>query len=248
MVTAFPSDGGRPHDTPAAYAGAESGAGRSGHSLQEVDAVDASDWDARYAATDLVWSVEPNRFVAEIFTGLSPGAVLDVAAGEGRNAIWLAEQGWHVTASDYSAVAVERMRTLAVQRLGDGAGRLDAVVADATHAAPSPGGPGADDGYNAALFCYLQLPMPERAEAWRRGVEALRPGGRLVVVGHAGRNLGEGYGGPSSRDVLYDPDEVLDEVAALPVEVVDAAVRERPVTTAEGERVALDTVVVLRRR
>lgn len=210
--------------------------------------MDASDWDARYAATDLVWSVEPNRFVAEIFSDLSPGAVLDVAAGEGRNAIWLAEQGWHVTASDYSAVAVERMRTLATKRLGDDSGRLDAVVADATQAAPRTAGPDAADGYDVVLLCYLQLPLPERAEAWRRGVEALRPGGRLVVVGHAGRNLTEGHGGPSSRDVLYDPDEVLAEVAGLPVDVVDAGVRERPVPTDDGERVALDTVVVLRRR
>ncbi|RKT79331.1 methyltransferase family protein [Terracoccus luteus] len=210
--------------------------------------MDASDWDARYAATDLVWSVEPNRFVAEIFSDLSPGAVLDVAAGEGRNAIWLAEQDWHVMASDYSVVAVERMRTLATKRLGDDSGRLTAVVSDATQAAPRPAGPGATGEYDAVLFCYLQLPLPERAEAWRRGVEALRPGGRLVVVGHAGRNLTEGHGGPSSRDVLYDPDEVIAEVAGLPVDVVDAGVRDRPVPTADGERVALDIVVVLRRR
>lgn len=207
--------------------------------------MDASDWDTRYTATDLVWSVEPNRFVAEMFAALPAGTALDVGAGEGRNAIWLAEQGWDVTASDYSRVAVERMRTLAADRLRGSAGRLRAVVGDATEVAPaSPSG----DGYDAVLFSYLQLPLPERAEAWRRGVEALRPGGRLVVVGHAGRNLAQGYGGPSSRDVLYDPDEVLAEASELPVDVVEAGVRERPVTTADGERAALDTVVVMRRR
>ena len=72
--------------------------------------MDAKDWDERYAAADLVWSAEPNRFVAELISPLTPGTAVDIAAGEGRNAIWLAQQGWTVTATDYSSVAVERMR------------------------------------------------------------------------------------------------------------------------------------------
>ena len=72
--------------------------------------VDAKAWDERYAAHDLVWSVEPNRFVAEIIGPLTPGHAVDLAAGEGRNAIWMVEQGWTVVASDYSPVAVDRMR------------------------------------------------------------------------------------------------------------------------------------------
>ena len=60
--------------------------------------MDAKDWDERYAAHDLVWSVEPNRFVAEIIGPLAPGHALDLAAGEGRNAIWMVEQGWSVVA------------------------------------------------------------------------------------------------------------------------------------------------------
>jgi glutamate synthase domain-containing protein 3 len=79
-------------------------------------------------------------------------------------------------------------------------------------------------------------------------VEAVRPGGHVVVVGHAGRNLAEGWGGPSDRGVLYDPDEVVDASDGLPVEVEQATVRERPVETDDGVRVALDTVVVLRRQ
>ncbi|NUQ31699.1 MAG: class I SAM-dependent methyltransferase, partial [Dermatophilaceae bacterium] len=67
------------------------------------------------------------------------------------------------------------------------------------------------------------------------------------VVGHAGRTLAEGWGGPSDRAVLYDPDEVLDAAEGLPVSVEQSGIRERPVDTDEGERVALDTVVVVRR-
>lgn len=202
----------------------------------------ASDWDERYAAHDLVWSAEPNRFVAEIVGPMTPGHALDVAAGEGRNAIWMAQQGWTVVAADYSTVAVERMRSLAADRLGDDLARLTPLVADATQ--PAPGGPAA---YDLALLSYLQLPAPEWRQALREAVEAVRPGGRVVVVGHAGRNLAEGWGGPGDRSVLYDPDEVLERADGLPVTVEQSGIRERPVDTDEGERVALDTVVVLRR-
>lgn len=65
---------------------------------------------------------------------------------------------------------------------------------------------------------------------------------------HARRNLAEGYGGPQDPEVLHDPEHVLDAVGDLPVDVVSAGLRTRPVPTDEGERSALDTVVVLRRR
>ncbi|MGO4597589.1 class I SAM-dependent methyltransferase [Terrabacter sp. 2RAF25] len=204
--------------------------------------MDAKAWDERYAAHDLVWSVEPNRFVAEIVGPLTPGHGLDLAAGEGRNAIWMVEQGWSVVALDYSSVAVDRMRSLAADRLGADVGRLTPMVGDAT--LPAPGDPGS---YDLGLLSYLQLPADEWRGALRGAVTAVRPGGRVVVVGHAGRNLAEGWGGPSDRAVLYDPDEVLDAAEGLPVTVEQSGIRERPVETEEGERVALDTVVVLRR-
>ncbi|HKX66315.1 MAG TPA: class I SAM-dependent methyltransferase [Intrasporangium sp.] len=204
--------------------------------------MDAKDWDERYAATDLVWSAEPNRFVAELVSPLTPGTAIDIAAGEGRNAIWLAQQGWTVTATDYSSVAVDRMRARAQAVLGEDAGRVTPLVADATVAAP--GGPAA---YDLALFCYLQLPPAEWRAALRQGVEAVRPGGHVLAIGHSARNLTEGWGGPSAREVLYDPDEVVDAVDGLPVEAEHADIRVRPVETEDGPREALDTVVMLRR-
>lgn len=204
--------------------------------------MDARDWDERYAAHDLVWSAEPNQFVAELVGALPPGRAIDVAAGEGRNAIWMVEQGWTVTAADYSDVAIQRARALADKRLGDRASSLTTVVADAT--APLPGGPGA---YDLALFSYLQLPASMLRDALAAGIDAVRPGGHVVVVAHAGRNLEHGYGGPSDRAVLYDPEEVSTAVADQPVEVESSQIRVRRVETEQGAREALDTVVVLRR-
>ncbi|HET8987026.1 MAG TPA: class I SAM-dependent methyltransferase [Humibacillus sp.] len=206
--------------------------------------MDANAWNERYAASELVWSAEPNRFVAELIGPMEPGRAVDVAAGEGRNAIWLAERGWTVLATDYSEVAISRLRERAAAVLGDRADRLTALVADATLPVP-----GDSAGYDLVLFSYLQLPPEQMGRALRAGLDAVRPDGHLVVVGHAGRNLEHGWGGPSDRAVLYDPADVLAhldaEAAGAQVEV--AEIRVRPVDTDDGPREALDTVVVLHR-
>ena len=67
--------------------------------------MDQSQWDELYAGTELVWTAEANRFVVEELAGLTAGRALDLGTGEGRNAIWLAERGWQVTAVDFSAVS-----------------------------------------------------------------------------------------------------------------------------------------------
>ena len=92
--------------------------------------MDAAAWDERYAATELVWSAGPNQFVEQELADLPPGRALDLACGEGRNARWLAERGWQVTAMDFSPVAIEKGRRLAEQ-LPTTSGRIDWQVGDA---------------------------------------------------------------------------------------------------------------------
>jgi SAM-dependent methyltransferase len=205
--------------------------------------MDSEAWDERYGGTDLVWSATANTFVTEIVGPMTPGRALDVAAGEGRNAVWLAEQGWRVTAADFSPVAVERTRQVAHQRLGDRAEAVRAVVADATEPAPPEE---SGRGYDLVLFSYLQLPREPWGRALAQGVAATAPGGSVLVIAHARRNLEEGTGGPQDPAVLHDPEDVLASAADLPVEVVSARLRHRDVDGAD--RPALDTVVLFRRR
>jgi 2-polyprenyl-3-methyl-5-hydroxy-6-metoxy-1,4-benzoquinol methylase len=82
--------------------------------------MDARAWDERYAAAELVWSREPNQFVAAELGDLPPGSAVDLAAGEGRNAIWLASLGWSVTAVDFSRVALDKGARLAEDLALDG--------------------------------------------------------------------------------------------------------------------------------
>ncbi|MGA7690333.1 MAG: class I SAM-dependent methyltransferase [Jiangellales bacterium] len=181
--------------------------------------MDAEQWDERYAASDLVWSAEPNHFVVTLVDDLTPGTAIDVAAGEGRNALWLAEQGWAVTAVDFSSVAVERGR---VRPGGDG---VDWQVADITTYAP-------DDRFDLVLLCYLHLPRQLMRRVLNHAASWVAPDGHLVVIGHAVRNLNEGVGGPDDVDRLQDEELYAEAAANLVVERLEEVERDTPNGTA----------------
>lgn len=200
--------------------------------------MDAAAWDARYAASELVWSAGPNQFVASECADLSPGRVLDLAAGEGRNAIWLAGLGWSATATDFSAVALAKGRSL------PGGEAVAWVCADATRWASRP-------VHDLVVVAYLQLPPAERRAALRAGFASLAEGGTLLVVAHDSTNLADGTGGPQDPDVLYTAEDVLSDLSGEPVEVVRAerVTREvEPGHDGEPTRTAYDCLVRLRRR
>jgi SAM-dependent methyltransferase len=190
-------------------------------------AFSAADWDARYAVAELVWTAEPNRFVVEESAGLPPGRALDLACGEGRNAVWLTGRGWTVTGVDFSRVALDKAEALA----GEAGVRVGWVLADVVTWSP----PGT---YDLVLLAYLQLPRPQRQAVLATARSAVAPGGSLLVVAHDRRNLAEGVGGPQDPDVLWTPaDALLDGF-----EVLRAETAPRPVAAGT----ALDTVVHLR--
>ena len=100
--------------------------------------VDSRRWDERYAGAEFEWTTRPNRFVAAELAELPPGRALDLAAGEGRNSVWLAERGWRVTAVDFSQVGLAKGRELAAARSVDAA-RIEWIVADLCDYEPDPG-------------------------------------------------------------------------------------------------------------
>jgi SAM-dependent methyltransferase len=178
--------------------------------------MDARAWDERYAASELVWSATPNQFVAEELGDLPPGLALDVAAGEGRNALWLAENGWQVTAVDFSLVGLDKGRDLQARHPRGRDLHVDWVHADALTY---------DSGalrFDLVLVAYLQLVADERRTAVRRAFAALREGGTFFLVAHDATNLTEGTGGPSDPDVLFTAEEVLGDLDGERFEVLRA--------------------------
>jgi SAM-dependent methyltransferase len=188
----------------------------------------AAEWDERYAAKQQ-WSAGPNPLVAELLSGLPPGDAVDLAAGEGRHALWLAGRGWRVTAVDFSAAGLARGREQA------GADGVTWVTGDVlTWAA-------AEDSLDLVLVAYLHLPEAETVAVLTRAVGWLRPGGRLLVLGHDVANVTSGVGGPQEPAILHSVQRLAPVAALLDVDRLEQLPRQTP------DGVALDTLLWGRR-
>src|SRR5581483_10174363 len=179
------------------------------------------DWNARHGEAGLLFGAEPNRFLVAETAGLAPGRALDLACGAGRNAVWLAEQGWTVIGADFSEVAIENARGLAAERGVE----VDWLCADLREWRPPA------RAFDLVVLLYLQLPAGERTPIHERAAEAVAPGGTLLLVAHDLENLTGGSGGPKDPGVLLTADGVARDLRALEIERAEQV--RRPV---EGER------------
>ena len=192
-------------------------------------AMRAAEWDQRYAESQQ-WSTGPNALVAELLTDLRPGDAVDLAAGEGRHALWLAGKGWRVTAVDFSDVGLSRGRSQA------GAENVSWVTADVLEWDTAP------QSLDLVLVAYLQIPEADLTGLLTRAVGWLRPGGRLLVLGHDVENIEHGVGGPQEPSILLSVERLKPVAALLDVDRFEQVRRETPAGT------ALDTLLWGRRR
>jgi len=191
------------------------------------------DWDRRYAQPGSVWSARPNRFLVAEVGDLAPGRALDLACGEGQNAVWLAGLGWTVVGIDFSSVAIDKARARAAREDLD----VEFVCCDLVDYRPEA------RVSDLVVLLYLHLPSSERRVVLERAAGAVAPGGTLLVIGHDTLNMTEGVGGPSDPDIHFTPDDLVPELQGL--EIVKA---ERVLRDVEGEsRPAIDALVRARR-
>lgn len=161
---------------------------------------DAAFWDARYQESHRIWSGNPNAALVRETAGLAPGRALDLGSGEGGDAIWLAQQGWQVTATDISQVALDRA---AEQAAAAGvADRIDWQWHDLGASFPA----GSFDLVSAQFLHSRGDTMP-RERILRAAAAAVAPGGVLLIVGHSGTRHWEHNHHPEMQ--LPTPDEVL---------------------------------------
>ncbi len=186
----------------------------------------STEWDERYREADRLWSAEPNLFVADRLGPVDPGVGLDFASGEGRNAIWLAERGWSMTAVDFSEVATERGR--------ERSKGVDFVPADVMTWEPS-------QAFDLILIAYLHLVASDLEHVVLRAASWLEAGGEIFLIGHDRSNIERGHGGPQVPEILWQVDLLLEWLSDL--EVIEAQVVRRPLDV-EGETVfARDALV-----
>ena len=194
------------------------------------------EWDRKYAESEHrehLWGAEPNRVLVAEAAGFPPGRALDLACGEGRNAIWLAGLGWRVTAVDFSEVAIAKARTKAAEHAVD----VDFLCADLLEYEPEEG------AYDLVVVLFLHIQAEQRRLVLSRAAAALAPGGTFLLVGHDSANLTDGVGGPSDPAVLCTPDDIVAEVAGLEIEKAERILRD-----VEGEdRPAIDALVRARK-
>jgi SAM-dependent methyltransferase len=198
-------------------------------------------WDARYAESDRIWSGRPNPRLVEHVTGVPAGDALDVGAGEGADAVWLAGRGWRVTALDVSEVALER--TTAHAREAGVGDRVTTRHHDILGADALPG------EFDLVSSQYLHPPVHLREAIVQRLAAAVRPGGLLLVVGHHPDDLATGLRrGHGHAELLFTPDQVVAALSAADWDIRVADAPTRTVDGPDGPVTVTDTVVLAARR
>ena len=209
----------------------------------------ASAWDERYRSKARLWSGKPNPQLVREAGGLRPGKALELGCGEGADAIWLAHQGWSVTAVDVSSVALERARShelaeLARESVHASNGTLESRItwqqADLTQWHPG-------NSYDLVTSQFLHSQELDWRVPLRAAASAVKAGGTLLVVGHHPDRLPPwGNDHHQHLDMFYTGDQLVQELGldqpGWQVEVLTS--RERPVTGPEGQEATIADVVL----
>lgn len=201
-------------------------------SLEDSPMNQESFWSKRYqdAGDDYLFGTEPNRFLARRAERLQDGSrALSVADGEGRNSVWLAEQGLDVTAIEISAVAVEKARRLAAGK------KLDVRFLQADMLAPGWSPAEFQEHFDWVVGIFIQFVGPEwRERQFEVMKQMTRPGGRILLQGYTPKQLEYGTGGPSAVENLYT-EEILRE-AFSGWEVEELVEYEEEITEGSGHK------------
>lgn len=184
---------------------------------------DLARWESRFAAEHYVFGTAPNAFLARNAARIAPDArVLSLADGEGRNGVWLAEQGFRVTAQDFSPMGQAKARALAADR----GAALEWELSDIRTRGWAP------DAFDAVVGIFFQfLSPPERSAVFEGIGKTVRPGGLVLIEGYGPKQLDYGTGGPKALQNLYT-EELLRAAFAdfsdVQVTAYDAEISEGP--------------------
>lgn len=162
-------------------------------------------WDERYSAEEYAYGTNPNQFLEENVNHIPKGKVLSLAEGEGRNAVFLAKQGYSVTAVDASIVGLNKARKLAEE---------NGVVVEFIHAdlADYDLGENKWDGI-VSIFC--PLPYSLRKQLYKKVEAALKRNGVFLLEAFTPDQLKHGTGGGTSADVMQSKESLSLELAGL---------------------------------
>lgn len=193
----------------------------------------ATSWDERYRLAGFLYGTEPNDFLRETVERIPAGRVLMLGEGEGRNAVFLASLGYQVTAVDSSSIGLAKARQLADER----GVSITTIAADLRDFRIE------NDVWDGIVSSFCHLPADLRKTLHRSVVQGLKPNGALVLEGFSKAQLSYGTGGPPLLDLLYDLDELRNELFSL--DFAHALTREREVREGSGHTGLSSVVQIL---
>jgi SAM-dependent methyltransferase len=162
-------------------------------------------WDERYSDEEYAFGTEANDFLRSVLQQLPDGKALCLGDGEGRNGVWLAEEGLAVTAVDTSSVGLEKARALAHNR-GVAIATVHADLADFVIERET---------WDLVVSIFCHLPPPLRKRVHRDVVAGLRPGGMFVLEAYTPAQIAYGTGGPPTAELTMNLETLRRELAGL---------------------------------
>ena len=162
-------------------------------------------WNARYSTEEYVYGTMPNDFLFEMSRYIHGPNVLCLGEGEGRNAVYLAREGFDVFAVDASAVGLEKAENLADESYVN----INTQVADLADYEISP------EGWDGIVSIFCHLPPDIRKALHRKVVAGLKPGGVFILEAYRPKQLSYQTGGPPETSLMMSLDELKTELAGL---------------------------------
>ena len=169
-------------------------------------------WNKRFSSPDYVFGEDPNAFLVSQSARLGKGHALALADGEGRNSVWLAQQGFTVDAFDFSAPAIEKGNALAAKRNVNV--NFNCSAWQSFDWKPA--------NYDLVAGIFFQFATPdERTQLFEKIKQSLKPGGVVLIQGYGRNQLSYNTGGPGKLDHLYDEDLLREAFAGFYIQVCE---------------------------
>jgi 2-polyprenyl-3-methyl-5-hydroxy-6-metoxy-1,4-benzoquinol methylase len=162
-------------------------------------------WNERYAASEYIYGISPNRWFVEKIASLKSGRLLLPAEGEGRNAVYAAKEGWEVNAFDQSEEGKKKALKLASEQKVS----ISYNLGDLTEFEPP------HNDYDAVALIFVHMPVEIRQTVHRKLLEKLKPGGYLILEAFTKKQLQNTSGGPRNESLLYEHSFIADDFKDL---------------------------------
>lgn len=162
-------------------------------------------WNKKYSVEDYIYGKEPNEFFRASLERLTPGKVLFLGEGEGRNSVFAAEQGWDVDALDSSSAAMEKAIKLAAERNV----KINYQLADVCNYNYEA------KKYDLVALIYLHLHESERTELHQKIIRSLRKDGIVILEAFDKSQINNDSGGPKNPDLLYTFEDIINDFIDL---------------------------------